>query len=235
MVNVEIKQKEIEKAFDVIKNGGLIICPTRVGYILVGNTEAALKRKFELKHRPQQKSAVVLTEYRQLFEIAQVPRLHKKFIDAIEQADILCGFIFKRKEEKFMTLDAFTRGITRLPDETSCFVINHGAYSQYLVKQARKDHTYVFASSANRSGTGNRGRFENIGDEIVNGVDFSVAHNAYVAQRYKPDSGEQGVMVNLIANRPAVIRKGLDLQKITDILTRIYGEEGWGMQHGNHP
>jgi len=230
-----IKQHEIEQAYQKIKEGGLIICPTRVGYILVGNTEDAIKRKFQLKHRPLQKSAVVLTDYEQIFDIAEVPQEHKKFVDAIEQADLLCGFIMKRREEKFVHLDPFTRDITRQPDGTSCFVIHHGDYSEYLTRRAREDGMYIFASSANRSGTGNRGRFENIGVEIVNGVDYTIEDNAYVAQRYVPDSGEQGVMVSFMGERPAVIRRGLNMKEIGEILDRVYGKDGWDMKHGEHP
>jgi len=232
---MSIKKEVIEKAYQKIKEGGLIICPTRVGYILVGNTEAAIRRKFALKHRPLQKSAVVLTDYDQIFDIAEVPPEHKKFIDAIQHADLLCGFIMKRREEQFGILDAFTRDITRQPDGTSCFVIHHGDYSEYLTRRAKEDGTYVFASSANRSGTGNRGWFENIGDEIVNGVDYAIEDNAYVAQRYVPDSGEQGVMVSFMEQRPAVIRKGLNMKEIAEILEQVYGKEGWDMKHGEHP
>ena len=234
-MSVSIKLSEIEQAYQKIKEGGLIVCPTRVGYILVGNTEKAIRRKFELKHRPLQKSAVVLTDFEQIFDIAEVPPEAKRFIDAIEQADLLCGFIMKRREEKFAKLDAFTRDITRQPDGTSCFVIHHGDYSEYLTRRAKSDGTYVFASSANRSGTGNRGRFENIGEEIVNGVDYAIEDNAYVAQRYEPDSGEQGVMVSFMGKQPAVIRQGLNMKEIAEILDRVYGKDGWEMRHGEHP
>lgn len=233
--SVQIKQVEIEKAYDVIKGGGLIICPTRVGYILAGTSAQAMEKKFKLKHRPMRKSSVVLTDYEQLLQVALIPPLHQKFIDEIEKIDTLCGFILMRKEDKFAYLDQQSRDMSRQPDGSSCLVIHHGAYSEYLVQRAKDDGIYILASSANRSGTGNRGRFENIGGEIVNGVDYAIEHNEYVAQDYTPDSGEQGVMVDLRSDRPVVIRKGLHLEKITDILTRVYGEGNWEIKHGAHP
>jgi tRNA A37 threonylcarbamoyladenosine synthetase subunit TsaC/SUA5/YrdC len=230
-----MKQDEIEKAYEIVKGGGLIICPTRVGYILVGASARALKRKFELKERAEKKSAVVLTNYTQLPGIAQIPPQHKRFIDGIEHIQILCGFILKRNDRAFSHLDGRIQALTQQPDNSSCFVIHHGVYSEYLAKRAAKDGIFVFASSANKSGTGNRGRFKNIGDRIVGGVDYAIEHDEYVAQDYEPDSGEQGVMVSFITPKPTVIRRGLKLQLITDLLTDIYGADGWIMDHGAHP
>jgi hypothetical protein len=194
-----------------------------------------MQKKFQLKHRPMRKSSVVLTDYAQLDQIAAIPEKHRAFIDGIEKIAILCGFILERKEEAFAHLDPESREMSKQPDGTSCFVIHHGCYSEYLVSQAKKDGIFILASSANRSGTGNRGRFENIGEEILSGVDYAVEHNEYVAQDYVPDSGEQGVMVSLLTDKPVVIRKGLKLSLITDLLTEIYGADGWEMKHGSHP
>ncbi len=232
---VPIKQDEIEKAYQIIKQGGLVVCPTRVGYILAGTSAQAMEKKFKLKHRPLRKSSVVLTDYAQLEQVALIPQRHRAFIDGIEKIAILCGFILERKEDAFAHLDEKSREMSKQPDGTSCFVIHHGCYSEYLVSQAKKDGIFILASSANKSGTGNRGRFENIGEEILGGVDYAVEHNEYVSQDYAPDSGEQGVMVSLLTDRPVVIRQGLKLSLITDLLTQCYGTDGWDMKHGLHP
>ena len=234
-MSVPIKEQEISKAYDVIKSGGLIVCPTKVGYILVGNTKEALERKFDLKKRPLRKSAVVLSNYSMLPKIAQIPENHKKFIDAIEDSKYLCGFILKRNEDAFMAVDEMARQMSVQPDGTSCFVINHGGYSEYLAQRAEEDGTFVLASSANPSGTGNRGKFKNIGERILNGVDMAIEHDEYVAQRYEPDSGEQGVMVSLMKDRPKIIRKGLNCPEIEKILADVYGADGYDVEHGAHP
>lgn len=234
-MSVAIKKTEIESAYNIVKEGGLIVCPTKVGYILVGNTEAALLRKFDLKQRPLKKSAVVLTNYENLFTVAQVPAEHQAFIDRIEESEYLCGFICERREEAFESLDEKAREMSQQPDGTSCFVINHGAYSEYLVERAVEDNSHILASSANPSGTGNRGQFEKIGERILNGVDMAIEHDAYVAQRYEPDSGEQGVMVSFMTEKPTIIRKGLNTEEIEAILADVYGEDGYEVQHGMHP
>lgn len=234
-MTVEMRRPQADQAYHVIRNGGLIVCPTKVGYILVGNTKEALERKFDLKQRPLKKSAVVLTNYDNLNKVAHVPEEHQAFVDAIEQSKHLCGFICQRKEEAFENIDEHARKMSLQPDGTSCFVINHGAYSEYFVQKAVADNSHILASSANPSGTGNRGRFQNIGDRILGGVDMAIEHDDYVAQRYEPGSGEQGVMVSFMTEKPTIIRKGLNCPEIEAILAEVYGADGYEVQHGMHP
>src|SRR5690349_19073767 len=93
-----IKEKEITKAYETIKNGGLALIPTRVGYVLLGNADLAMQKMFELKGRPLTKPCVVLTRRDILDSIAEVPVEYRDFIDEIEKSKLLCGFILKRKE-----------------------------------------------------------------------------------------------------------------------------------------
>lgn len=229
---VAIKKGEADKAFGIVKDGGIIVCPTKVGYIIVANSGDALRRKFEYKKRPLKKPAVVLTQHDQLDTIAEVPEKHRKFIDAIQKTKVLCGFIMPRKLETFAKLEHMVQQMTKLPDGSSCFVINHGAYSEYLVKQGVADDVFIFASSANLSGTGNRGSFEGVGSRILDGVDAAIEHDEYVNQRFELQTGEQGVMVSLLEDKAVVIRKGLNLDHITSVLTEVYGADGWIMNHG---
>src|SRR5690348_4867390 len=109
MTKIPIKQEEIEKAYAAIKGGGLAIIPTRVGHVLLGNSEKAISKMFTIKHRPLTKPAVVLTRYDILPHIAEVPEKYTHLIAAVEHSKILCGFILKRKDHQvFKSLAQYT-------------------------------------------------------------------------------------------------------------------------------
>lgn len=219
MVRVQIKQDQIEKGYQVIKAGGLAIIPSRVGYTLLGNSETAIHKMFELKGRPLTKPCVVLTRRDILEDIAELPEKYKPFVDAIEKEKLLCGFILKRKGHHFFdSLSDYTAQYSQKENNTSCFVINASDYIQYLVDQSVLDGTFVVGSSANKSGTGNEGIFTNIPQNIREGVDFAIEDDNYVHQEYNPETREQGVMIDLTGDQPVVTRKGLRFAYIKQIL-----------------
>ena len=50
-----------QEGFDILKGeGGCIVCPTKVGYIIMTSDKAGLERKFEAKERNRNKPGVVL-------------------------------------------------------------------------------------------------------------------------------------------------------------------------------
>lgn len=219
MKKVPIKKDKIEKAYIVIKDGGLAIIPTRVGHVLLGNSEKAISKMFKIKHRPMSKPAVVLTRFDILPLISQIPDKFDPLVAAIEHSKILCGFILRRKSNKvFDNLSQYTNQNAQKADGTSCFVINHGEYTGYLVDKAWRDQTVIVGSSANKSGTGNEGIFENIPLEIRDNVEYGLGHNEFVAQEYDPVSRQQGVMVDLMEEEPVIIRKGLKSQELEAII-----------------
>jgi len=83
---------------------------------------------------------------------------------------------------------------------------------------AWEDRTVVVGSSANKSGTGNEGIFENIPLEIRRNVEYGLGHNEFVAQEYDPVTRQQGVMVDLLGDEPVVIRKGLKSRELEAII-----------------
>ena len=133
---------------------------------------------------------------------------------------------------------------------TSCFVIRYGTPSEQLADYFwKKEHKMIYASSANPSGKGNRGKVAGIGDRIENAADLVIEADDYVAS-IQPDKTvdtryEQGVMVSLVDQdgklvkdeaesesdtKPVLIRKGLDVDKIMMNLADFYNV--WEYHHG---
>ncbi len=136
---------------------------------------------------------------------------------------------------------------------TSCFVIKFGVAGEQIAKEMwEKEGRMVYASSANPSGKGNRGKVEGIGERIASKVDLIIEADDYVTS-IQPDKTietryEQGVMVSMvdkdgklipeqsadsrsISPCPVVIRKGLDIDKIMMHLSDHFNS--WDYRQGN--
>lgn len=235
--------------------GGMIVCPTKVGYIIMTSDKQGLERKFEAKQRNRNKPGVVLCgSMEQLTSLAQLNPEIEAFYRAHWDADILLGCILPWKKE----------AIDRLPDDglkelmmdgrrTSCFVIKFGKPGEMLAAELWDKHRkFAFASSANPSGKGNRGLVEGIGERIESRADLIISANDYVASIQAGKSAEsryeQGVMVSMVDSEgklvpeqqgqrkvtpcPVLIRKGLDVDKIMALLAESFNS--WDYRHGDY-
>ncbi|MEK7571616.1 MAG: Sua5/YciO/YrdC/YwlC family protein [Patescibacteria group bacterium] len=240
------QENVIQTAVELFLEGDkAIVSPTKVGYIITTIDAGGLKKKFALKNRPSTKPGVVLCSSVQV--VKQLAQTNEQIDELYQQCydkDILLGCILPWKPEeakKYLPVDATS--MVQDPRKTSCFVIRFGAPSEKIVKELwEKHHKLVFASSANPSGQGNRGRIEGIGEQIANGADLIIEADEFVKAQ-QPDKStetryEQGVMVSMVDDNaklldvPVVIRKGLDVEKIMLELSKIY--KYFDYRHGQY-
>ncbi|MFD5416431.1 L-threonylcarbamoyladenylate synthase [Streptomyces sp. NPDC127069] len=234
--------------------GGLVVCATKVGYILMTTDGRGLERKFDAKRRNRNKPGVVLcADLDQLKELAELNEEVLAFYERHWEQDVLLGCILPWRQEALALLpDETTRELATDTRGTSCFVIRFGRPAEQLVERMWAERRLVFASSANPSGVGNRGRVENIGTRIEEEADFIVCADDYVAS-VQPDKDEdtrheQGVMVSMVdaegvlvpvqkgersvSPAPVLIRRGLDYPVIMENLSEIYSS--WDYRHGEY-
>ncbi|NIF24381.1 MULTISPECIES: L-threonylcarbamoyladenylate synthase [Pantoea] len=237
------------------KEGGMIVSPTKVGYIIMTSDKAGLERKFDAKQRNRNKPGVVLCgSMEQLKELAQLNPEIEELYQRHWDGDVLLGCILPWKQEALDRIP--TDGSKELMmdgRETSCFVIKFGKPGEILAKELWENHgKFSFASSANPSGKGNRGLVEGIGERIEEHADLIIAANDYV-KSIQPNEDqktryEQGVMVSMVDSTgklvpeqkgerkvspcPILIRKGLDVDKIMSHLSDIF--PSWDYRHGDY-
>ena len=235
--------------------GGAIVSPTKVGYIIMTTDRAGLDRKFDAKERKLNKPGVVLCgSMEQLKELAELNQEIEAFYQSHWDRDVLLGCILPWRDdaEKHIPDDGSAE-LMRDGRKTSCFVIKFGVPSEKVCKELWEQHgRLVFASSANPSGKGNRGLVEGIGERIASKVDLIVEANDYVAS-IQPDATletryEQGVMVSMVdaegtlvpiqdGNRdvtpgPVLIRKGLACTEIMEMMSDHF--ISWDYRHGHY-
>ncbi|MEX6505267.1 L-threonylcarbamoyladenylate synthase [Jiella sp. M17.18] len=237
------------------RGGGMIVSPTKVGYIIMVSDRAGLERKFDAKVRKRNKPGVVLCgSMDELRTLAQLTPEIEAFYQEHFDKEILLGCILPWKEE----------AIARIPDDgsrelmmdgrgTSCFVIRYGTPSEKLAEALWRDHGKIaFASSANPSGKGNRGLVEGIGERIEGEADLIIEANDYVASiqpgKTVETRFEQGVMISMVdesgklipeqkgersvSPAPVMIRKGLDIDKIMMLLSNHF--LSWDYRQGQY-
>ena len=245
-----------QEAVGLLRAGGkIVVCPTKVGYVILTSDRESLERKFRVKQRALTKPGVVLCgSMDQLRSLAQLTPEIERFYQRHWDQDILMGCILPWSEE----------GRKRIPDDgsadlvtdgrgTSCFIIRFGRPGEYIAKALwDEDRMLTFASSANPSGRGNRGLVSGIGEAIDAEADLVIEGDDYV-RSIQPAAApetryEQGVMVSFVdasgalvpeqgerrSVRPAptVIRKGLDIDRIMANLAAQFNS--WDYRHGEY-
>lgn len=234
--------------------GGLVVSPTKVGYILMASDGQGLERKFGAKQRKRNKPGVVLcSNVEQVLRLAEVnPEIERLYRTHWEQ-DVLLGCILPWRPDAIDFLpDDASRELAMDSRGTSCFVIRFGRPSEQIVTELWSRGRLTFASSANPSGVGNRGRVSGIGDRITGEADVIIAADEFVAS-IQPDKSEntrheQGVMVSMVdgegklvpvqagarsvAPAPVLIRKGLDYDRVMRNMSDIFNS--WDYRHGEY-
>ncbi|WP_065959451.1 Sua5/YciO/YrdC/YwlC family protein [Curtobacterium sp. UCD-KPL2560] len=239
----------------LVAPGGMIVAPTKVGYIVMTTDRRGLERKFDAKQRPLSKPGVVLVS-----SLEMVHRLAETTpeIDALYERcwneDVLLGCILPWRPDGLRHIpDDGSRELVMDSRATSCFVIRFGVPAESIARDLWEQHELLsFASSANPSGQGNRGVLAGIGDRIAGAADLLVEADDYVAS-VQPDRDadtrwEQGVMVSMVdqdghlvpeqhgarsvAPVPTLIRKGLDLDRIMRFLSDQF--PSWDHRHGQY-
>lgn len=236
-------------------NGGLIVCPTKVGYIIVASDYAGLERKFDAKQRKRNKPGVVLCgSLEQLTALAQLTPEIERLYQQCWDNDVLLGCILPWRADALSRIpDDGSKSLMMDNRQTSCFVIKFGKPGEILAKTMWENHRkFSFASSANPSGKGNRGLVEGIGERIEQCADLIIAANDYVKSIQPHEDAnsryEQGVMVSMVDENgklisqqngerkvtpcPVLIRKGLAVDNIMSMMSDIF--LSWDYRHGDY-
>jgi L-threonylcarbamoyladenylate synthase len=155
---------EVHNAFEVIKNGGIILYPTDTvwGIGCDATNEEAIAKIFKLKQRDDSKSMIVLMNGdRMMYNVfKEVPETAWQILDLSEKPTTLILDNPRNVAPNIIAEDK-TLGV-RLVKEPFCFK---------LMERMKKP---LVSTSANISGMFTPKSFKEISPEIVNGVDYVV-------------------------------------------------------------
>lgn len=159
-------ENDITAALQVLRDGGLILYPTDTiwGIGCDATSEAAVKRVFELKQRPEKKSLVVLmADVRDLLKYVAHP--HPDIADVLKGFDRPTTVIYDGALELAPSIINEDGSVAiRIVQEPFC---------RHLIKRLRKP---LVSTSANLSGRPSPASFSHIDPAIRNGVDYVVKY-----------------------------------------------------------
>ncbi len=169
---------DIKRACEVLRNGGIILYPTdTVWGIGCDATNAdAVSKIYRLKQRCDSKALIILlgNDYQLHQYVEDVPDIAYDLIDAsIKPLTIV--FDKGRNICKSLCAEDGSVGIR----------ITNEQFSRQLCRAYRRP---IVSTSANISGTPTPLRFNDICDEIKNGVDYIVEHRRNDASKNQPSS-----------------------------------------------
>lgn len=186
-------RKEIDKAVEALKAGGLILYPTDTvwGIGCDATNPVAVSKVYKLKQREDSKSMLVLmdTEYRVEQYIDEVPEVAWQLFEAaVEPLTI----ILPGAKNLAPNLVANDQSIgIRIPDDAFC---------QQLIQRLGKP---LVSTSANVSGEPAPAIFPEIDEVILNGVDHVVDYRRDDTRRSRPS----GIIKVGTGGQVTIIRK----------------------------
>lgn len=155
---------EVNKAFEVLKNGGLILYPTDTiwGIGCDATNAEAVEKVFKLKGRTEEKSLIILldTDNKLQSYVKEVPEIA---YDLIEYAENPLTIIYSGAKNLAPNVIAKDGSI-------GIRIVKH-AFCEQLLQRFRKP---VISTSANISGESSPSGFNDISEQILEGVDYVV-------------------------------------------------------------
>lgn len=155
---------EVNKAFEILKNGGIILYPTDTiwGIGCDATNPEAVEKVFQLKGRSSEKSLIVLLD--------TVNKLPAYIADVPEIAYDLIEFAEKPLTIIFSGAKNLASNVIAADGSIGIRVVKHH-FCEQLMQRFRKP---IVSTSANISGEPSAATFDEISDEIKNGVDYIV-------------------------------------------------------------
>lgn len=157
-------KEEIDKALEVLKDGGVILYPTDTiwGIGCDATNEEAVNKVFKLKGRDESKSLIVLLDNENKLPgyVQEVPDIA---YDLIEYAENPLTIIYSGAKN-------LATNVVAEDGSVGIRVVRHN-YCQQLIQRLRKP---IVSTSANVSGEKSPSNFSEISENIINGVDYVV-------------------------------------------------------------
>jgi L-threonylcarbamoyladenylate synthase len=155
---------EVNKAFEVLKNGGLILYPTDTiwGIGCDATNAEAVDKVYKLKGRAEEKSLIVLLDSDNKLQsyLKEVPEIA---YDLIEYAENPLTIIYSGA--KNLASNAIAKD-----GSIGIRIVKH-EFCQQLLQRFKKP---IVSTSANLSGNPVAATFDDIGEAIIQGVDYVV-------------------------------------------------------------
>ena len=171
-------KEEINKALEVLKNGGVILYPTDTiwGLGCDATNEEAVDKLLKIKNRPAEKSLIVLldTDNKLQSYVSEIPEVA---YDLIEYAENPLTIIFSNAKN-------LAKNVINADGSIGIRIAKHD-FCTPVIQRFRKP---IVSTSANLSGQPSPKFFDDIDPEIINAVDYVVDFEQENRTQKKPST-----------------------------------------------
>jgi tRNA A37 threonylcarbamoyladenosine synthetase subunit TsaC/SUA5/YrdC len=168
-------EQHVDAAYTVLTQGGVVLLPTDVGYGLVGMSESAVSRIYQLKGRPSTKPCVTVTTAEILHDVADLPEARLREWMLRLAATVPVAFIQRLRPGSWLLSKTPANVLEQATHAgTIATFLNAGALVTALAERAYLEGKLVVGSSANVSGTGNNYALDEVPASIRLGVDWVI-------------------------------------------------------------
>lgn len=149
-------QADARRVLEVLKRGGIAICPADVGYAVMATNVKSLEKIFPMKQRGAHKRHAGIGSYAIHRAVHVVDPLHREIIDHLAlDLEIPVGVIARYDHEHPMVknIDPDTLQAVDVNGSLS-LLVNTGAFQDALTSLTFAENIPLLGSSAKLSGTG---------------------------------------------------------------------------------
>ncbi|EWZ95962.1 hypothetical protein BFJ70_g7500 [Fusarium oxysporum] len=208
-------KRDAIRAFEVLKNGGVIIGPTDVGYGMMAASVDAIERIFTAKRRKAGHSMGVIGTYDLLTRLYDLPDGKYTIVRTFtEELGLTVAFVGKMKESAAELIPNVERVVK---NGTLGFAIGEGPFSRELARLNDENGLVMVGSSANLTDQGQKFRVEDIEPEIIKAADLVVNYGRQKWHLY----GRAGTILDL--DNEGVLRIGANYENIREKLFDLFG------------
>ncbi|KAM0550224.1 hypothetical protein ACHAPJ_009072 [Fusarium lateritium] len=208
-------KRDASRAFDVLKNGGIIVAPTDVGYGMMASSAEAIERVFTAKKRKVGHTMGIIGTYalhRQLHDLP--PEKYNIIRTFAEELGLTIAFVAKI-EESATTLVPNSDKVMK--NGTLGIAISEGPFQRELGKLNDENGLIMIGSSANLTEEGQKFRIEDVEPEILREADLVVDYGRQKWHLY----ARAGTILDLENER--VLRIGANYESIREKLIDWFG------------
>ncbi|KAI1086005.1 hypothetical protein F5B19DRAFT_498769 [Rostrohypoxylon terebratum] len=209
---------DAQRVFEVLKAGGIAICPADVGYAVMATNAKSLEKIFLTKQRGAHKRHAGIGSYAIHKEVHIVSPMQREIIDHLSQdLDIPVGVIARYDHSHPMvrnidpvTLEAFD------VNGSLSLLVNAGAFQDALTSLTFAENIPLLGSSANLSGTGTKYRVDDINKELLDITDIVIDYGLLKWWVH----GRSSTLLDFSGPSVETIRIGACYDVIKDVLKR---------------
>ncbi len=174
----DVVRADAQKAFRIMRAGGVTILPLDVSYAIFGHTARAVESIYALKNRPATKPNGVLGSWDIFNEVMETSQRDRDLVACITQdhdlpLSVVAPF---RADHDWLQTTEFGAIRRSTKQGTMDLLINAGAIQNELTRLSLDACTPLFGSSANISLSGSKFTLDDVEEPLKNGVDLALGY-----------------------------------------------------------